>query len=54
MFIDIAEIEVKAGNGGSGLLSFHRESIVPKAGLTGETAVAGEMYILSQMRSYIL
>ncbi|MFC1492578.1 GTPase ObgE [candidate division KSB1 bacterium] len=35
MFIDEAEIEVNAGKGGSGCLSFHREKYVPKGGPDG-------------------
>ena len=34
-FIDYAEIRVKAGNGGSGCLSFRREKYVPKGGPDG-------------------
>ncbi|MCU7497038.1 MAG: GTPase ObgE [Ignavibacteria bacterium] len=35
MFIDYAEIQVKAGNGGSGHISFRREKYVPKGGPSG-------------------
>jgi len=35
MFADIAEITVKAGNGGNGLVSFHREKYVPAGGPDG-------------------
>ena len=34
-FIDIAEIYVKAGNGGAGHSSFRREKYVPKGGPDG-------------------
>ena len=35
MFIDTAEIEIQAGDGGSGLLSFHRARFIPKGGPDG-------------------
>jgi GTPase len=35
MFIDYVEIEVTAGNGGPGCISFHREKYVPKGGPDG-------------------
>lgn len=35
MFVDIAEITVKAGKGGNGLVSFHREKYVPAGGPDG-------------------
>ncbi len=35
MFIDEVQIEVKAGDGGSGILSFHTEKYVPKGGPDG-------------------
>ena len=35
MFIDYAEIEVRAGNGGPGCVSFHREKYVSKGGPDG-------------------
>jgi GTPase len=35
MFIDIADISVKAGNGGKGCISFRREKYIPKGGPDG-------------------
>ena len=35
MFIDYVEIEVTAGHGGHGCISFHTEKFVPKGGPDG-------------------
>ena len=35
MFIDYAEIFIKAGNGGNGAVAFRREKYVPKGGPSG-------------------
>ena len=35
MFVDEAEIHVKAGDGGNGCVSFRRENIIPKGGPDG-------------------
>ena len=35
MFIDTADITVRAGNGGKGAISFRREKYVPKGGPNG-------------------
>ena len=32
MFVDIAKIKIKAGNGGNGAVSFHREKYVANGG----------------------
>jgi len=34
-FVDIAQIEITAGNGGGGCISFHREKFMPKGGPDG-------------------
>lgn len=38
MFVDVAKIKIKAGDGGDGAVSFHRENISLPAALTAETA----------------
>ncbi len=45
-FIDIARIHVKAGNGGNGIVSFHREKFVPKGGPDGGNGGRGGNIIL--------
>ena len=35
MFIDVAKIKVKAGKGGDGAISFHREKFVERGGPDG-------------------
>ena len=35
MFIDYAKIELQAGNGGTGIVSFHREKYIDKGGPSG-------------------
>jgi GTP-binding protein len=45
-FIDIARIYVKAGNGGNGIVSFHREKFVPKGGPDGGNGGRGGHIIL--------
>jgi GTP-binding protein len=46
LFVDYAEIEVAAGNGGNGAISFHREKYVPKGGPDGgDGGRGGDVYI---------
>ncbi len=46
MFIDYAEIFVKAGNGGNGAVSFRREKYVPKGGPAGGNGGKGGNIII--------
>ena len=46
MFIDYAKIHVKAGDGGRGIVSFHREKYVPKGGPDGGDGGKGGDVIL--------
>ena len=43
MFIDYAEIEIKAGRGGDGAVSFRREKYVPKGGPSAVTVAKAEI-----------
>lgn len=48
MFIDVAEIFVKAGKGGKGAISFRREKYVPKGGPDGgDGGKGGDVIIIS-------
>jgi GTP-binding protein len=46
MFIDSAKIYVKAGNGGNGRVSFHREKYIAAGGPDGGDGGKGEMLYL--------
>jgi len=46
LFVDYAEIEVIAGDGGNGAVSFHREKYVPKGGPDGgDGGNGGDIYV---------
>ena len=47
MFVDIAEIKIKSGNGGNGLVSFHREKYVAAGGPDGGDGGRGGDIIFS-------
>jgi len=47
MFIDYTQIEIVAGNGGSGALSFRREKFIPKGGPDGgDGGRGGHVYLM--------
>jgi len=46
MFVDLVEIEVQAGNGGNGVVSFHREKYISKGGPDGGDGGKGGDVIL--------
>jgi GTP-binding protein len=46
VFIDQATINVKAGNGGNGVVSFRREKFIPKGGPDGGNGGSGGSVIL--------
>jgi len=49
MFIDQAEIEVFAGDGGNGCISFRREKYIPKGGPDGgDAGSGGSVYMVAQ------
>ena len=46
-FIDEARISVKAGNGGSGIVSFRREKYIPNGGPDGgDGGDGGSVYVI--------
>jgi len=51
MFIDYAEIEVRAGNGGNGAVTFRREKYVPKGGPSGGNGGKGGDVIIKASRN---
>jgi len=53
MFIDVAKIEVQAGKGGNGAVSFRREKYVPKGGPDGGDGGKGGDIIIQADRNLI-
>ncbi len=55
MFIDQVQIEVTAGNGGSGMTAFRRESRVPKGGPSGgDGGRGGSVYLVANPQLWTL
>lgn len=49
MFVDIAKIKIKAGDGGAGAVAFHREKYVAAGGPDGGDGGKGAMLFLLLM-----
>ena len=47
MFIDYAKIRLRAGNGGAGIVAFHREKYIDKGGPSGGNGGRGGNIIFS-------
>lgn len=52
MFIDIAKIKIRAGDGGNGAVSFQREKYVAAGGPTEGTAERAETSFLSPTTTF--
>lgn len=52
MFVDIAKIKIKAGNGGDGAVAFHREKYVASGGRTAVTAGAAAISYFRWMTAF--
>lgn len=52
MFVDQARISIKAGDGGDGAVSFHREKYVAAGGRTAATAEKAAMWSFRWMITF--